>query len=96
MYDDLSFRIENNEFRITIVGEFSSGKSTLIDALIGQDILPHSTSETTATLTYIHSVESGHPKENKAEIYFTDGKTKVVDFSELKEYVTAFSKTIEN
>ena len=62
VYDDLVSRIHNNEFRITIVGEFSSGKSTLIDALIGKDILPHSTSEPTATLTYIHSVENGHRK----------------------------------
>jgi len=95
VYDDLISRIQNNEFRITIVGEFSSGKSTLIDALIGKDILPHSTSETTATLTYIHSVKSGHEKENKAEIVFSDGKTKLVDFSTLKEYVTAFSETVD-
>jgi len=95
VYDDLVSRIKNNEFRITIVGEFSSGKSTLIDALIGNDILPHSTSETTATLTYIHSIEHGHAKENKAEIFFSDGKTKLVDFSNLKEYVTAFSKTLD-
>lgn len=95
VYDDLMSRIHNNEFRITLVGEFSSGKSTLIDALIGKDILPHSTSETTATLTYIHSVERGHQKENKAEICFSDGKTKLVDFSTLKEYVTAFSNTVD-
>lgn len=95
VYDDLVSRIHNNEFRITIVGEFSSGKSTLIDALIGKDILPHSTSETTATLTYIHSVEHGHIKENKAEIFYSDGNTQLVDFSTLKEYVTAFSKTVD-
>ena len=95
VYDDLVSRIHNNEFRITIVGEFSSGKSTLIDALIGKDILPHSTSETTATLTYIHSIEHGHIKENKAEIFYSDGNTQLVDFSTLKEYVTAFSKTID-
>lgn len=95
VYDDLVSRIQNNEFRITIVGEFSSGKSTLIDALIGRDILPHSTSETTATLTYIHSVEIGHPNENKAEIHFSDGTIEFVDFSKLREYVTAFSKTVD-
>lgn len=95
MYYDLTDRIDNHEFRITIVGEFSSGKSTLIDAIIGQDVLPHSTSETTATLTYIHSVEKGHPKENQAEIIFTDGNIQVVDFSTLKEYVTAFSESID-
>ena len=95
VHEDLLQRIQNNEFRITIVGEFSSGKSTLIDALIGKDILPHSTSETTATLTYIHSVEHGHVKENMAEIFFSDGSVKLVDFSDLKEYVTAFSKTVD-
>lgn len=95
VYDDLASRIDNNEFRITIVGEFSSGKSTLIDALIGRDILPHSTSETTATLTYIHSVASGDARENTAEISFSNGDVKSVDFSTLKEYVTAFSKTVD-
>ena len=95
VYDDLASRIDNNEFRITIVGEFSSGKSTLIDALIGKDILPHSTSETTATLTYIHSVASGDVRENTAEISFSNGDVKTVNFSALKEYVTAFSKTVD-
>ncbi|MFG6425889.1 MAG: dynamin family protein [Muribaculaceae bacterium] len=94
-YDDISSRIKNNEFRITIVGEFSSGKSTLIDALIGKDILPHSSSETTATLTYIHSVDQGDSKENTAEIHYSDGKTKTVDLENLKEYVTAFSKSVD-
>ena len=32
--------IETNEFRITVVGEFSSGKSTFLNAFIGKDILP--------------------------------------------------------
>lgn len=95
IYDDLVSRIDNNEFRITIVGEFSSGKSTLINALIGKDILPHSTSETTATLTYIHSVASGDTRENTAEITFSNGDIKFVNFSTLKEYVTAFSKTVD-
>ena len=35
----LSNRISDNVFRIAVVGEFSSGKSTFINALIGKDIL---------------------------------------------------------
>jgi GTP-binding protein EngB required for normal cell division len=33
--------------KITILGEFSCGKSTLINALIGKDLLPHGKNETT-------------------------------------------------
>lgn len=95
IYDDLISRIQKNEFRITIVGEFSSGKSTLLDAIIGRDILPHSTSETTATLTYIHSVAQGDSLENIARIEFVNGEIRNVTFDELKDYATTFSKTID-
>ena len=39
-------RFEDEEFRIAVVGEFSSGKSTFINALIGQDVLQHAKKET--------------------------------------------------
>ena len=32
-------RFEDDEFRIAVIGEFSSGKSTFINALIGRDLL---------------------------------------------------------
>ena len=37
---DTEFELENNEFRITIVGEFSSGKSTFLNAIIGKTFCP--------------------------------------------------------
>lgn len=92
--NDIKNRIVSHEFRITVVGEFSSGKSTLLDAMIGKDILPHSTSETTATLTYIHNVAHGDKLENSASIQYVNGETKAVSFDELKNYATAFSKEV--
>lgn len=67
-------QIDENELRVTIVGEFSSGKSTFLNALIGKDILPHASSETTATLTYIHNVPAGHPNEDCILIQFVDDR----------------------
>lgn len=93
-YENINERIRSHELRITVVGEFSSGKSTLLDAIVGKDILPHSSSETTATLTYIHSVEKGDDLENLANITFVNGESKTVPFDELKEYVTAFSNSV--
>lgn len=60
-------RLNEDVFKLAVVGEFSSGKSTFINAIIGMDLLSHSTEETTATLTYITNVnakmiESTHVK----------------------------------
>lgn len=53
---NIKSRIEDDTFRIAVVGEFSSGKSTFINAIIGKDILTHAVNETTATITYIYNV----------------------------------------
>lgn len=66
------FELENNEFKITIVGEFSSGKSTFLNAIIGKDILPHGVKETTAAVTYIHNVPQDDRRLNKAVIHFRE------------------------
>lgn len=69
---DMEDEIKNNEFKITVVGEFSSGKSTFLNAIIGKDILPHGVKETTATVTYIHNVPTSDALYNKAIIHFSD------------------------
>jgi GTPase Era involved in 16S rRNA processing len=67
----LKEELENKQFRITVIGEFSSGKSTFLNALIGKDLLPHGVRETTATLNYIHNVPVGHELEGLVRVNFT-------------------------
>ena len=43
----------NSDFRIVIVAPMSSGKSTLINAIIGRDMLPAVNQATTAVITEI-------------------------------------------
>ena len=92
------FELENNEFKITIVGEFSSGKSTFLNAIIGKDILPHGVKETTAALTYIHNVPQNDSRLNKAVIHFREETMKdiTLDVGEnrnaLVDYVTTSVK----
>lgn len=95
---DTEFELENNEFRITIVGEFSSGKSTFLNAIIGQDILPHGVNETTATVTYIHNVSKADPRLDKAIVHFRD-ETKndvTLDVSKDKSALIDYVTTSEN
>lgn len=48
----LTADVENDEFTIVLVGEFSSGKSTFLNALMGEKILPSFSNETTATVNF--------------------------------------------
>lgn len=55
--------LQNGDFSIVIVGEFSAGKSTFLNAVMGDCYLPSFTSETTATINYLkHTSKSpnGH------------------------------------
>jgi len=52
--------IKNDEHYITVLGEFKRGKSTLINALIKNPLLPSDVTPTTATINVIkHSHEKG-------------------------------------
>ncbi len=46
-------RIENNNFRLAVVGSMGRGKSTLINALLGEKLLPVGSTATTAVITQI-------------------------------------------
>ncbi len=48
----------NSEFRITVVAPMSSGKSTLINAILGKDLLPALNKATTAVITEIKCNDS--------------------------------------
>ena len=85
-------RLSDNTFRIAIVGEFSSGKSTFLNALIGKDILKHGTLETTATITEIENTP--HTKAEKCDIFFRDGRVVSDEPLEKLESYTAVSSKI--
>lgn len=81
-------RYEDKNFKIAVVGEFSSGKSTFINALIGKDLLKHATLETTATVTYIHNVE----QDTKISVSYADGRVvEYKDYSFIQDTTTTLS-----
>ena len=46
-------QLENEQFHLVVVGEFSRGKSTFVNALLGRKMLPSSKSPTTAVISKI-------------------------------------------
>lgn len=86
-------RLKDDSFRLAVVGEFSSGKSTFLNALIGKDLLKHGAKETTATITEIHNINT-ESKEMYLDVYFANHEIRRnVPSDKIAEY-TATASTI--
>lgn len=83
-------RLQNHIFSVGIMGEFRKGKSTIINALLGQEIVPSDIVPTSATLNYVRWDTDKH-----AEIRFKNGNIKEVPVDELSKYVTKITKEAE-
>lgn len=73
---------QKNEFPIVVLGRWNSGKSTLINAILGEELLPSANKEMTSILTKIYY---GNSKEVIAQI--EEGEYQSIPLSELKDYV---------
>src|SRR3954464_2797957 len=59
-------RLETDSFRVLVIGKFSAGKSTFINALFGQVVLPASPAPTTGVLC---EVKYADESEKRARLY---------------------------
>lgn len=81
-------------FEIVVVGEFSTGKSTFINALLQKEVLPSRVTPTTATINFIRHLTEG-PGHECAVVHYYDGKEEEVSFDQLDQYVTEMSKLLD-
>ncbi|MCR5805901.1 MAG: dynamin family protein [Oscillospiraceae bacterium] len=83
---DLIDKTAGEHFAVAIVGEFKRGKSTLINALLGQEVLPADVLPATATLNRVT-----YSKEPYVVVEYKNGQQEKVDIDRLSEYVTKLS-----
>jgi len=76
-------KLEAERFHLVVLGEFNHGKSTFVNALLGQDVLPTGITPTTASIN--HVVYAQHPT---ARVVLLSGESKYLEPSQLKEWVT--------
>ncbi len=79
-------KIAKEHFEVAIVGEFKRGKSTLINALLGQEVLPADVLPATATLNRVTYSETPY-----VMVEYKNGNTEKVDINRLADYVTKLS-----
>ena len=81
---ELHARLAEDRFNLMVVGRFSRGKSTLMNALLGGNYLPTGIVPLTSVIT---TVRYGSRKQ--AVLYFTNsGLNREIPLSSLAEYVT--------
>ncbi len=85
--DDLrvaSKNLRSGVFRLLVLGDMKRGKSTFLNALIGENLLPSDVNPCTALLTVLR-----YGPEKKVTVYFNDGRSpEQLDFKEFKQKYT--------
>src|ERR1700691_1681552 len=81
--DALASRLEEDTFEVALFGRVSSGKSSLLNALLGTDILPVGVNPITAVPTKLR-----YGKTLKAAVAYGDGRSAQVPVEELARLVT--------
>ena len=76
-----SDKLASGVFRLLVLGDVKRGKSTVINALIGEDLLPRDVNACTAILTVLR-----YGLEKKVTVYFHDDTTpESLDFDAFKQ-----------
>ncbi len=76
-------RLAENEFCLVVAGQFKRGKSTFINAFLGDDLLPTAIIPVTSIITEIRYGES-----LRINVIFNDGSEKEISGEDLVYYVT--------
>jgi ribosome biogenesis GTPase A len=79
----LQEKLRSQRFNLVVVGEFKRGKTSLINALIGSELLPTAVVPLTAIVT-----ELVYGEAPRAEVSFRGGERQAIEPAELWEYVT--------
>ena len=76
--------LRSGGFRLLVLGDMKRGKSTFLNALIGEKLLPSDVNPCTALLTVLR-----YGLEKKVTVHFNDGKPpKQLDFKSFKQNYT--------
>ncbi|MDY7012023.1 MAG: dynamin family protein [Cyanobacteriota bacterium] len=75
--------LQQGVFRLLVLGDMKRGKSTFLNALMGENLLPSDVNPCTAILTVLR-----YGTEKKVTVYFQDRPSETLDFETFKQQYT--------
>jgi len=82
-FDLISNKVESKELQLVVLGQFKRGKTTLINALIGTNLLPTAVIPVTSIITILK-----YGIKSKAIANFLNRKTTEIPTSKLEDYIS--------
>ncbi|MFZ0051856.1 MAG: dynamin family protein [Desulfobaccales bacterium] len=76
-------KLRTNRFNLVVLGAFKRGKSTLINALLGEAVLPTAIVPLTSVVTIL-----GYGDRLSIQVHFQNGETREISKEELVNYIT--------
>ena len=76
-------RLRQGRFYVACIGQFKRGKSTLLNALVGQPVLPTGVTPVTSVVTVLQ-----YGERSSADVQFADGTIRAISLDEVEQYVT--------
>ena len=80
---DTKTKLEHEAFNLVILGQFKRGKSTFINALLGESILPTAIVPLTSVVTILR-----YGPQLKVKVQYLDERRQEVQLSDLSAYIT--------
>ena len=81
--EELSEKVRNNTFNLVVLGQFKRGKTSLINALLGAEILPVAVVPLTSIATILKYGEA-----LRIKVYYNAGRVAEIKPESLSQYVT--------
>jgi len=79
----LKEKLSEEKFYLVVIGLFKRGKSSLVNALVGKEVVPYSVVPLTSVVTLLEYGETDH-----AKIFYNDNLISECDIQEIYQYVT--------
>ena len=84
-------KLEEDRFHLVVVGEFNHGKTTFVNALLGEHVLPVGVTPTTAAIHHIRWAE-----RPEALVVSVNGERRAIPFDEAKRFAVGGGASTED
>jgi small GTP-binding protein len=81
LHREMVKKLDEDRFHLVVVGEFNHGKSTFVNALLGETVLPVGVTPTTAAIHHLKYAE-----KPEATVVFQSGKRDSIPFEDTRKF----------
>jgi small GTP-binding protein len=87
---ELVRKMEEDRFHLVVVGEFNHGKSTFVNALLGETVLPTGVTPTTAAIHHLKYAD-----KPESTVVYSSGKREAIAFGDTKKFAVGGGSSSE-